>query len=80
MKAKKFKEIISKIPDDDNVIFTYSMFDFSRVNSHVFHGEEIVEYYKLFTECINKGMISKGYTIKLQDTQPIIHSELRVIT
>lgn len=43
-------------------------------------NEEIVEYYKLFTECINKGMISKGYTIKLQDTQPIIHSELRVIT
>ena len=28
MKAKKLKEIISKIPDDDNVIFTYSMFDY----------------------------------------------------
>ena len=45
MKAKKLKEIISKIPDDDNVIFTYSMFDFSRVNPYVFHGEEIVQYF-----------------------------------
>ena len=43
-------------------------------------NKEIVEYYKLFTECINKGMIAKGYTIKLQDNQPIMHSELRVIT
>lgn len=46
MKAKKLKEIISKIPDDDNVIFTYSMFDFSRLNSRVFHGEEILQYFR----------------------------------
>lgn len=46
MKAKKLKEIISKIPDDDNVIFTYSMFDFSHLNSHVFHGEEILQYFR----------------------------------
>jgi len=45
MKAKKLKEIISKIPDDDNVIFTYSMLDFSCVNPYVFHGEEIVQYF-----------------------------------
>lgn len=43
-------------------------------------NEEIVEYYNWFTKCIKKGMILKGYTIKLKDAHPIIHSEFHVIT
>lgn len=39
---------------------------------------EIDKYRKLFIECINKGMVLKGYTVKLKDTQPIIHSEVSI--
>lgn len=42
-------------------------------------NEEATEYHKLFIECVNKGMILKGYTIKLKNTEPVIHSELSVI-
>ena len=44
MKAKKFKEIISQIPDDDELIFTYSMFVFENVGD-IFKGKEIVKYF-----------------------------------
>lgn len=42
-------------------------------------NEEVADYYKLYIECVNKGMSSKGYAIKLKDNQPIIYSELEVI-
>lgn len=44
MKAKKFKEIVSQIPDDGEVIFTYSMFEFENVDN-IFNGKEIVKYF-----------------------------------
>ena len=44
MKARKFKEIVSKIPDDDELIFTYSMFEFKNAGN-IFNGEEIVKYF-----------------------------------
>ena len=44
MNAKKFKEIVSKIPDDDELIFTYSMFEFENVGN-IFNGKEIVKYF-----------------------------------
>jgi len=43
MKAKEFKEIVSKIPDDDELIFTYSMFEFENVGN-IFNAKEIVKY------------------------------------
>jgi len=45
MNAKKLKEIVSKIPDDAEVIFTYSMFEFENVGD-VFKGKEITEYFE----------------------------------
>ena len=42
-------------------------------------NEEIAEYHRLFIECSNKGMRSKGYTLKLKDTETEIYSELSVI-
>jgi len=42
-------------------------------------NSEITEYYRLFVECVNKGMIPKGYAIKLKDAQTTIHSELCVL-
>lgn len=45
MRAKKFKEIISQIPDDDELIFTYSMFEFENVGNKLFSGQEIVRYF-----------------------------------
>ena len=42
MKAKKFKEIVSQIPDDDEFIFTYSMFEFENVGN-IFNGKEIIK-------------------------------------
>ena len=44
MKAKEFKEIVSKIPDDDELIFTYSMFEFENVGD-IFNGKEILKYF-----------------------------------
>ena len=44
MNAKTFKEIVSKIPDDDEVIFTYSMFEFENIRD-ILNGKEIVEYF-----------------------------------
>ncbi len=44
MKAKEFKEIISKIPDDDIFIFTYSMFVFENIGD-IFKGKEILKYF-----------------------------------
>lgn len=44
MKAKEFKEIVSKIPDDDILIFTYSMFVFEDVGD-IFKGKEILKYF-----------------------------------
>ena len=44
MKAKEFKEIASQIPDDDDLIFTYSMFEFKNVGN-IFNGKEIVKYF-----------------------------------
>ena len=44
MKAKEFKELVSKIPDDDELIFTYSMFKFENVG-HILNGKEIVKYF-----------------------------------
>ena len=44
MNAKKFKEIVSKIPDDDEVIFTYSMFEFENIRD-ILNGKEIAEYF-----------------------------------
>lgn len=41
-------------------------------------NEKVVEYHELFMKCINKGMSLKGYTIKLKDTEPIMHSELSI--
>ena len=40
---------------------------------------QIEEYYRLFVECINKGMNIKGYAIKLRGTEAEISSELDVI-
>ena len=45
MKAKKFKEIVSQIPDDAELIFTYSMFEFENVGE-CFRGKEIAEYFE----------------------------------
>ncbi len=44
MKAKDFKEIVSKIPDDDELIFTYSMFEFENIGN-IFNGKEILKYF-----------------------------------
>lgn len=44
MKAKEFKEIVSKIPDDDELIFTYSMFVFENIGD-IFKGKEILKYF-----------------------------------
>ena len=44
MKAKEFKELVSKIPDDDELIFTYSMFEFENAGN-IFNGKEIVKYF-----------------------------------
>ena len=44
MKAKKFKEIVSQIPDNDELIFTYSLFEFENVGD-IFKGKEIVKYF-----------------------------------
>ena len=44
MKAKEFKEIVSQIPDDDELIFTYSMFVFGNAGN-MFNGKEIVKYF-----------------------------------
>jgi len=44
MKAKDFKEIVSKIPDDDELIFTYSMFEFENIGN-IFNGKEIIKYF-----------------------------------
>jgi len=41
-------------------------------------NEEVTEYHKLFMECVNKGLVLKGYAITLKDTEPIIHSEFSV--
>lgn len=41
-------------------------------------NERVVEYHRLFMKCINKGMLLKGYTIKIKGTEPVIHSELSV--
>lgn len=46
--------------------------DYLKINS------EIVEYYKLFNECIEKGMDIKGYTLKLKNGGPHIYSNLSV--
>ena len=45
MKAKDFKEFISRIPDNDNVIFTYSMFTFENVGE-LLKGSKIKKYFK----------------------------------
>ena len=42
-------------------------------------NEEITEYHELFMECVNKGMVLKGYSIKLIDNEPIIHSQIKGI-
>ena len=44
MKAKEFKEIVSQIPDDDTLIFTYSMFVFEDIGN-IFKGKEILKYF-----------------------------------
>ena len=44
MKAKEFKEIVSKIPDDDELIFTYSRFVFENIGD-IFKGKEILKYF-----------------------------------
>lgn len=51
MKAKKFKEIISQIPDDDELIFTYSMFEFENTG-RCFRGKEIAEYFEDYDDDI----------------------------
>lgn len=40
---------------------------------------EITRYHELFMECVNKGMVLKGYSIRLIDNEPVIHSEIKVI-
>ena len=51
MKAKKFKEIVSQIPDDDELIFTYSMFEFENMG-RCLKGKEIAEYFEDYEEDI----------------------------
>lgn len=45
MKAKDLKNIIIQIPDENNVIFTYSMFVFEDVSPIIIRGEEINKYF-----------------------------------
>ena len=46
MKAKEFKELVSQIPDEDEVIFTYSMFEFENVGDRLYRGSQIKKYFK----------------------------------
>ena len=46
MKAKDLKDIINQIPDEDNVIFTYSMFEFENASPAIVHGKDIFKYFK----------------------------------
>lgn len=39
---------------------------------------EITKYHELFMECVNKGMVLKGYSIKLINNEPVLHSEIKV--
>lgn len=41
-------------------------------------NREIADYYKLFVECISKGMLLKGFKIMLNNAEPEIHSSLSV--
>ncbi len=41
---------------------------------------ENMDYQVYFRQCINKGMMVKGVSIKLVDGEPIIHSSIDVIT
>ena len=52
MKAKEFKELVSKIPDDDELIFTYSMFKFENVGN-LLNGKEIVKYFFNYSNAKN---------------------------
>lgn len=45
MKARKIKELISQIPDDDELIFTYSMFEFESTG-RLLRGKKITEYFE----------------------------------
>lgn len=42
-------------------------------------NREIGEYYKAFSECVNKGMSYFGCSIQLRDTMPDIYSRIDVI-
>ena len=64
MRAKKFKEIISQIPDDDELIFTYSMFEFENVSNKVFNGREIAKY---FNDFINIPHSKKTWMIEFNN-------------
>lgn len=41
-------------------------------------NETITEYYKLFKECISKGMITKGISIKVINYKATIHSSISI--
>ena len=58
MKAKELKEIVSKIPDNDEVTFEYSIsFTFSKINK-VYHHKEIDKYFKEETGEIDESVPS----------------------
>ena len=44
MKAKDFKKFVAQIPDDAELTFTYSMWDFANVGK-LLRGKEIVKYF-----------------------------------
>lgn len=42
-------------------------------------NREIVEYYKLFKVCIDKGMLVQGYSVVANDGMPFIKSKITVV-
>lgn len=42
-------------------------------------NKEIDEYHNLFIDCLNKGMVLKGYVLKFKNSEAKIYSELSVI-
>ena len=42
-------------------------------------NKEIDEYYRLFIECIGKGMLVKGFKVKMRDFEPVIYSKLNIV-
>jgi len=44
MKVKDLKNLISKIPDSDDITFLYGEWDFENVET-IFHGNQIKKFY-----------------------------------